>query len=109
MNDRIAFWVAQGYQVTSQTPTGVQLVRPKRFNPVELIAMPLYLIEYLGQSARTVYIAVADDGTITESGSGVQKSAYLRSKDRSLGSRLLIVAGLLAAITLVMLLIRSVS
>ena len=93
MNDRIAYWVGKGYHVTSQTPTSAQLVRPKHFNPVEFIAMPLYALEYFGQKARTVYIATAADGTVSESGSGVEKSAYLRAKDLPLGKRLLIVAG----------------
>lgn len=89
LRDRIAYWVGQGYRVTVETPTSAQLVRPRKFNPAEFIAMPIYVVEYLGQRDRTVYLSVADDGTIAETGSALEMSRYRRAQDAPAWRRLL--------------------
>ena len=95
MRARITYWIAQGFRVTSETPTSAQLVRPKHFNPAEFLAMPIYLIEYLGQKDKTVYIAVGSDGVVTETGSALERNTSQRLQARPLAQRLAIIVGFL--------------
>jgi hypothetical protein len=108
LRDRITYWQAQGYRVISETPTSAQLVRPRRFNPMEFIAMPLYALEYLGQRDRDVYLSVATDGTVKEEGSAVRRSRYRGWQDRqSTARRFAIVFGGFAVIIILVLVLQA--
>lgn len=110
LRDRIAHWIAQGYRVISETPTSAQLVRPRRFNAAEFIAMPLYLLEYLGQRDREVYLSVEPDGTVAETGSGTERSRYRAIQDRqSTTTRFAIVFGGFALLIIVVLIIQALT
>lgn len=103
LDARIAEWVAKGYRVISQSPTNAQLVRPKHFSAAEFIAMPIYLIEYIGQRELQVYLAEGVDGTITETGSGTQLSRYRKAQQLSGPMRLFwVVAAFVVFIVLVL-------
>jgi hypothetical protein len=66
-------YVKQGYQVTLQTATSAQLVKPKRFAwllaLILLLAFALpfiiYVIIYAGQKDKTVYLSVDERGKVT--------------------------------------------
>ena len=45
--------------------------------------MPIYLLEYLGQREQQIYLSVDHAGTVVETGSGVQQSAYRRAQAMS--------------------------
>lgn len=107
LRDRIGFWTAQGYRVVSETATSAQLVRPRRFSPAEFVAMPIYLLEYLGQRDRNVYVAVDEAGNITETGSGLERSRYRRLQDQPAGVRLVTaITGLVVGTVVLFLLTR---
>jgi hypothetical protein len=108
--ERVRFWTDQGYRVISQTSDSAQLVRPRRFNPIEFIAMPIYLVEYLRQQDRTVYITVDAAGHVTESGSALDRTAYRRAQDRYSGPvRLAIVVGGFALFVAIVLVIQALT
>jgi hypothetical protein len=109
LRERIVYWTSRGFRVTSETPTSAQLVRPRRFNPAEFIAMPIYLIEYLGQRDQTVYVSVGADGQVTETGSALDRSRYRRLQDRPAGQRLAIVAAPFIAIVVLYLAVAAVA
>jgi hypothetical protein len=98
LHARIIYWTQLGYRVTSETPTSAQLVKPKHFNPVEFLAMPIYLIEYIGQKEKTVYIAVGATGNVTETGSALNRSTNERLQKRPLIQRVAIVVGVLVGL-----------
>lgn len=88
LRDRVEHWTRQGYRVVSETSSSAQLVKPKRFNPAEFLVMPIYLFEYLGQRELQVYLSLQSDGTVTETGSALERSAYRRGQERSTAWRL---------------------
>jgi hypothetical protein len=108
LDERIRHWVGEGYRVTSQTPASAQLVRPKRFNAAEFVAMPLYLVEYLGQREQAVYLSVKPDGSIDETGSALEVSRYRRAQQASGGRRLATVIVPLVILVVVVLIIQAV-
>jgi len=109
LRERIRYWVGEGYRVVSETDTAAQLVRPKRFNSAEFLAMPLYLIEYLGQKDSTVYVTVEPTGEIRENGSAFDKSRYRRAQDRPAWQRLLYVVIVFIIVVGLILIIQSAS
>lgn len=103
IQERIARRVTEGYRVISQTPTSAQLVRPRHFNPAEFLAMPLYLLEYLGQRDQQVFIAVDAGGAITETGSGTEISRYRQAQGLSAPMRLFwVIAAFVIVIALIL-------
>lgn len=109
LQDRIRDWTSAGYRVISQTPTSAQLVRPKHFNPAEFIAMPIYLLEYLGQREKQVYIAVDQAGTVTETGSGTEVSRTGRFTQRPWYQRLFWVVAMFVLVVVAILVIQAVT
>lgn len=109
LRDRIAQWVTKGYRVVSETPTSAQLVKPKKFNAAEFIAMPIYLIEYFGQKERTVYLSVADDGTVNETGSALEVSRYQRQKNAPMRVKLMWTAVVLGAFVVLYVVMQAVN
>lgn len=72
LENAIAIYVQQGYRVVSQTENTVQLIKPKQFSLFIAIILLLffilpfviYLLYYLTQKEKAVYIVV-NDGKIT--------------------------------------------
>lgn len=73
LENAIAYYVRQGYRVVSQTENTVQLIKPKQFSLLAAIILVLiyilpfvlYLLYYLAQKDKTVYIVVNDEGKIS--------------------------------------------
>jgi hypothetical protein len=93
LRERIAYWISQGYVVQSETPTSAQLIRKRHFNPAEFLAMPIYLLEFLGQRDKTLYLSVEPDGSVNEQTTALDRSAYRRIQDRSAATRVVLVVG----------------
>lgn len=65
LQKEIRKYVKQGYRVVSQTSTTVQLMRDKSFSKgCGCLALPLYLIFWLGRRNPSVYIEVDEHGKI---------------------------------------------
>jgi hypothetical protein len=110
LRDRITHWTALGYRVVSETPTSAQLVRPKRFNAAEFVAMPLYALEYLGQREQQVYLSMDTNGAIAETGSGTQVSRYRRAQEGMSGAaRLMWVVIVFVVVIVLILAIQAVT
>lgn len=107
LDERIRHWVGQGFRVTTQTTTSAQLIRPKRFNPAEFIAMPLYLIEYVGQKEQTVYLSMTN-GQATETTTGMERSGYRKMQDRSAAARFGTVIGGFVIFIVVVLILQQI-
>jgi hypothetical protein len=107
LQGRINHWVTHGYRITSQTPMSAQPVKPKRFNPIEFLATPLYVLEYGGQKEQTMYLAAAADGSITETGTGLDVSRYRRAQDLPVVVKLAWIIGVGAVITVVLMLLNN--
>ncbi len=73
LENAIAFYLRQGYRVNSQTDNTVQLMKPKQFSffvaiilfLIFIIPFVLYLLYYLAQHDKTVYIVVNEEGKIS--------------------------------------------
>ena len=69
-------FAGQGFRVVSQTETSAQLVRPKTFNLILallgllflVVGLFVYLLYYASKRDELLYLAVAEDGTVTRSG-----------------------------------------
>jgi hypothetical protein len=108
LRERINYWNGMGYRVVAETSTSAQLIRPRRFNPLEFVLMPVYAVEYLTQRDRQVYVWV-EGGQVRESGNGTDVSRYVAAKRLPLGARLLIAAGVLVAILAALALLGAVA
>ena len=72
LQSEIDRYVKQGYRVVSQTPTTAQLVKPKKFNFLIAlfgllwltIGFWIYLLWYLAQREKTVYLTVDAKGRV---------------------------------------------
>lgn len=102
IDDRIRYWLGQGFRLTTQTQASAQLVKPRRFNPAEFVAMPLYLLEYLRQPDQVVYLTTGPDGRVAETTSGMNRSAYRRMQDRPAWQRLLGLVLAIASVVIVL-------
>lgn len=91
LRDRVSYYIRDGYQVVVETPTSAQLTKRKHFNPLEFLAMPIYLLEYLGQRDLNVYLSLEPDGRVVERGNAVERSTYRRGQSLSGPMRLAIV------------------
>jgi len=73
LENTIAFYVQQGYRVSSQTENTAQLVKPKKFDLfcavflflILIFPFILYLLYYLAQDDKTIYIFIDDMGMIS--------------------------------------------
>lgn len=80
----IALYVQHGYRVSSQTENTAQLVKPKKFNAVAafflflffIVPFVLYLLAYIAQNDKTIYIVVDDSGTISVTDENGQTRKY---------------------------------
>jgi hypothetical protein len=94
----IAARAREGYHVVSETPTSAQLIKPKRFNSAVFLAMPVYVIEYLGMRDKQIYVTVDAAGQISATGSGVELSLNERAQRQPLPVRLGIIVVVVTAI-----------
>ena len=68
----VNYYISKGYQVTSQTDMGTQLVRKKKFSFLALILLSLiwivpgvlYLLYYLVKKDESLYITVNEDSKL---------------------------------------------
>ena len=73
LEDAIAYYVRQGYRVSSQTENTAQLIKPKQFSLlaaiilflIYIIPFLLYLLYHLAQKDKTVYLVVNEKGKIS--------------------------------------------
>jgi len=73
LENAVAFYIRQGYRVSSQTENTAQLVKPKKFDLfcavilfiILIVPFILYLLYYLSQKDKTIYIVVDDEGKIS--------------------------------------------
>lgn len=72
----IAQYASQGYRVTVRTATTAQLVKPKEFSVLAavcmtlllLVGLVLYLLIYLAEKDKTVYLSVDASGAVQRMG-----------------------------------------
>jgi hypothetical protein len=68
LQEHINWYVSQGYQVTAQTETSAQLVKPKRFSLIWAflwflalgVGLIVYLFWHVSKRDKTVYLYVED-------------------------------------------------
>ena len=69
LNEFVTRFVREGYRVTSQTDTSIQLVKQKKFSCLIatilflFFAIPffIYLFMYMGKKEKTIYIKLIED------------------------------------------------
>ncbi len=68
LQEHINWYVGQGYQITAQTETSAQLVKPKQFSLIWALLWLLvvgvgifvYLAYYIAKKDKAVYLSVSD-------------------------------------------------
>jgi hypothetical protein len=108
INERIRFWISEGFRITAQTETSAQLVKPRRFNPIEFVLMPIYALEYFGQREQAVYLSTGINGEVIETRQNMDRSLYRRMQDAPLAVRLANAAILLVAVLVILWLVGQV-
>lgn len=68
----IDYYISDGYRITSQTDITAQMVKPKKFSWLSIILLLfyvfpflIYLIFYLVQKEKSIYIKIDPTGSIT--------------------------------------------
>lgn len=76
-------YIVAGYRLTARSPTTAQLVKPKSFDSgcaifgllFLLVGLLIYLLMYLAERDKAVYLSVDDTGVITIRGDAIPESS----------------------------------
>ena len=72
LRTRIDHYRSQGYRVLAETPTAAQLVKTHRARPLDYLAFAMFG-SAMQPGDLTVHLAVAGDGSVTESGTAIER------------------------------------